>query len=52
MESVAGAGFQFNIIEGFIESPWIIIPLSYTNDTTKDCWVCRVGDLNIETPPY
>lgn len=50
-ESFSGASFQQNIIEGFIESPWIIIPLSRTNDTSKDCWVVRLGDLNIETPP-
>jgi hypothetical protein len=52
MNHLAGTGFQYNVIEGFIQSPWIIIPLSHTNDSSKDTWVLRLGDLNIETPSY
>ena len=40
---------QYNIIEGVVHSPWIVIPLSSTNDYNKECWVLRLGDLNIAT---
>ena len=47
---IKSVGFQYNIIEGSVKSPWIVIPLCKTNDKTKECWVLRVGDLNITTP--
>ena len=49
--TIRSVGFQHNIIEGKVRSPWIIIPLSKTNDKTKECWTLRLGDLTIKTIP-
>ena len=43
-------GLQYQIVRGIIHSPWIVIPLSHTNDASKECWVLRLGDLTIDTP--
>lgn len=44
-QSIKNSGFQKNIINARIHSPWIIMPLSRINDSLSDCWVIRLGDL-------
>ena len=50
--SLTSVGLQYNVIEGIVHSPWIVIPLASINDASKECWVLRLGDLNIGTPEH
>ena len=48
--AIKNFGFQRNIINARIHSPWIIVPLCRINDHSSDCWVLRLGDLEVNTP--
>jgi hypothetical protein len=32
-----------------IESPWIVIPFSDSNDEQGECWILRCGDIQVRS---